>query len=162
LFTDAFVALCGRLDPAGITSLEDALVDALVADLTDVKSLAARGWVGRALASVGGRPGARGAARTAEALVAASRGPHNPPDRLNRLAEALAAVGGRLTPTEAAFHANQAVDALGSLWVARTGRWERAIVAAAMVAVWTLLAPDEAAAHARRTAAELENAFRDA
>ncbi|HJZ57583.1 MAG TPA: hypothetical protein VKE74_21620, partial [Gemmataceae bacterium] len=162
LFTDAFVALCGRLDPAGITSLEDALVDALVANLADVKSLAVRGQLGRALASVGGRPGARTAVRTAEALVAAIRDPQTPLNILKPLAEALAAVGGQLTPTEAASHANEAVDALSSLWVARTSRWERGVVAAALAAVWTLLGPEEAAAHARRTAAELENAFRDA
>jgi hypothetical protein len=162
LFTDAFLALCDRLDPAGITSLEGALVDALVADLADVKSLAARGWLGRALASVCGRPGARSAARAAEALVAAIRDPQTPLDRLKPLAEALAAVGGQLTPTAASTQANQAVAALSSLWVAKTARWERGVVAAALAAVWTLLGPEEAAARARRTAAELENAFRDA
>jgi hypothetical protein len=162
LFADAFVVLCGRLDPAGVAPLEDALVGALVADLADVKSLVASRLLGRALASVCGRPGARGAARAAGALVAAIRDPQTPLGLLKPLAEALAAVGGQLTPTEASFHANQAVDALGSLWVAKTARWERASFAAALAAVWTLLGPDEAAAHARRTAAELENAFRDA
>ena len=63
---------------------------------------------------------------------------------------------------QATTQANQAVAALNSLWVAKTARWERGVVAAALAAVWTLLGPDEASANARRTAAELENAFRDA
>jgi hypothetical protein len=72
----------------------------------------------------------------------------------------LAAVSGQLPPTEAAFHAKQAVEVLDSLWVARTGRLDRATIAEA--AVWTRLGPREAAARARRAATELEKAFRDA
>jgi hypothetical protein len=162
LFADAPLVVGGQLDPARAAALEDALVDALVADLADAKSLPARGLLGQALGSVCSRPGARTTARAAGAIVAAIRDPQTPLGLLKPLAEALAAVGGRLTPTDTALHANQAVDALGSLWVARTARWERASVAQALAAVWMLLGPEEAAAHARRTAAELENAIRDA
>jgi hypothetical protein len=162
LFADAFVVLCGQLDPDRVASLEDALVGALVADLADPKSVRVRRELGLALASVCGRPGTRSAARAAEALVAALRDPHTNLGFLKPLAEALAAVGGQLAPTEAALHAKRAVAVLGSLWVKKTGPGERAAVAGAMAAVWRLLGPDEAGAHARRTADELEIAFRDA
>jgi hypothetical protein len=162
LFAHVFVVLCGQLDPARGASLEDALVDALVADLADEKYSPARYLLGPALASVCGRPGARSAARATETLVAALRDPQTPLGSLKPLAEALAAVGGQLAPTEAALHANRAVAVLGSLWVAKTAPGERASIAGALAAMWTLLGPDEAITHARRTADELENAFRDA
>jgi hypothetical protein len=162
LFAHVFVVLRGQLDPRRVASLEDALVGALVADLADVKHSPARYLLGPALASVCGRPGARNAARTTEALVAALRDPTTPLSSLKPLAEALAAVGGQRAPTEAALHANRVVAVLGSLWVAKTAPEERAPVAGALAAVWTLLGPDEAIAHARKTADELENAFRDA
>jgi hypothetical protein len=161
LLADALVVV-GRLDPAGAASLEDALVDSLIADLADAKHLPARGLLGQALASVCGRPGARRAARAAEALAAAIRDPQTPIGLLKPLAEALAAVSGQLPPTEAFSHANQAVDVLGSLWVARTGPLDRAGLAEALAALWTRLDPRDAAAHARRVAAQLEAAFRDA
>jgi hypothetical protein len=164
LFADALVVLGGQLDPARAASLEDALVDALLADLADAKSLLVNGRVllSQALASVCGRPGARRASRTAEALVAAIRDPQTPLSSLKPLAEALAAVGGQLTPTEASFHAKRAVEVLASLWVAKTGCWERASLAKALAAMWTRLDPKEAAAHARKTAADLEAALWDA
>jgi hypothetical protein len=59
------------------------------------------------------------------------------------------------------LHGNRAVAVLGSLWVTKTAPGERAAVAGAMAATWTLLGPDEAGARARRTADELEIAFRD-
>jgi hypothetical protein len=162
LLANALVVVVGRLDPAGVASLEDALVDSLTADLADAKSLSARVLLGRALASVCGRPGARRAARAAEALAAAIRDPQTPIDSLKPLAEALAAVSGQLPLTEASSHVNQAVDVLGSLWGARTGPLNRACLAEALAALWKRLDPRDAAAHARRVAAQLETAFRDA
>jgi hypothetical protein len=159
---DALVVVIGRLDPAGAASLEDALVDSLIADLADAKSLPARDLVGQALASVCGRPGARRAARAAEALGAAIRDPQTPIGSLKPLAEALAAVSGQLRPTEASSHVNQAVDVLDSLWGTRTGPLDRASLAEALAALWTRLDPRDAAAHARTVAAQLEAAFRDA
>jgi hypothetical protein len=164
LFADALVVLDGQLDPARAASLEDALVGAIVADLADAKSLPGdgRGLLGRALASVCGRPGTRNAARAAEALAAAIRDPQTPLNSFIPLAEALAAIGGQLTPKEASSQAKQTVAVLDSLWVARTAPLERAYLAKALAAVWTRLGPDEAAAHARKAAADLEDAFRDA
>jgi hypothetical protein len=160
LFAHVFVGLCGRLDPARATSLEDALVGALVADLADAKYSSARYLIGPALALVSGRPGARSGARATEALAAALRDPQTPLGSLKPLAEALAAIG-RLAPTEATLHANRTVKVLGSLWVAKTAPGERASVAEALAAVWTLPGTDEAIAHARRTADDLENAFKN-
>jgi tRNA A-37 threonylcarbamoyl transferase component Bud32 len=162
LLADALVVVVGRLDPAGATSLEDALVDSLIADLADAKSLSARELLGQALASVCGRPGARRAPRAAEALTAAIRDPQTPIGLLKPLAVALAAVSGQLPPTEASSHVNQAVDVLGSLWVARIGALDRACLAEALAALLTRLDPRDAAARARTVAAQLEAAFRDA
>jgi hypothetical protein len=162
LFAHVFVVLRGQLDPGRLASLEDALVSALVADLADVKHSPARYLLGPALASVCGRGGARSTVRATEALVAALRDPQTPLSSLKPLAEALVAVGGQLAPAEAALHAHRVVAVLGSLWVVKTAPGERASVAGALAAVWTLLGPDEAIAHARKTADELENAFRDA
>src|SRR5262249_50907936 len=97
-----------------------------------------------------------------EALAAAIRDPQTPSRELKPLAEALAAVSGQLPPAEASSHANQAVDVLGSLWVARTGPLDRAFLAEALAALWTRLDPRDAAAPARRVAAQLEAAIRDA
>jgi tRNA A-37 threonylcarbamoyl transferase component Bud32 len=161
LFAHVFVILSGQLDPARVASLEDALVDALVADLADAKYSPARYLLGPALASVSGRPGAKNAARTTEALVAALCDTQTPLICLKPLAEALAAVGGQLAPKEATLHANRAVAALGSLWGAKKAPEERAAIARALAAVWTFLPPDGAVAHATRTADELQNAFRN-
>jgi hypothetical protein len=162
LLADALVVVVSRLDPAGAAFLEDALVDSLIADLADAKSLSARDLVGQALASVCGRPGARRAARATEALAAAIRDPQTPIGLLKPLAEALAAVSGQLPPTEASSHVNQAVDVLGSRWVARIGAQDRACLAEALAALWTRLDSGDAAAHARTVAAQLETALRDA
>jgi hypothetical protein len=162
LFADAQVVVVGRLDPAGAASLEEALVDSLIADLADAKYLSARELLVQALASVCGRPGARRAARAAEVLAAAIRDPQTPIDLLKPLAKALAAVSGQLPPKEAASQINQAVDVLSSLWGARTGHMDRARIAEALAALWTRLNPKDAAAHARSVAAQLEAAFRDA
>jgi hypothetical protein len=161
LFAHVFVVLCGRLDPAGATTLEDALVGALVADLADAKYSAARYLLGRALASVWGRPGASRASSGAKALVVALRDPQTPLGSLKPLAEALAAACRKLAPKEAALHAKQAVATLGSLWIAKKRPEERAAIAGALATLWTFLGPDEAVAHATRTANELQNAFKD-
>jgi hypothetical protein len=162
LFADALVALAGRLTSDQAASLESGLVDSLVADLTDAKSRQFRGFLGQALATACGRAGARGSARAAEALVAAIRDPQTPLTTLKPLAAALAVISGQLPPKEASAHANKAVDALDSLWGAKTAPPDRASVAEALAAVWTCLGPAEAAALAKRTAADLEDALRDA
>jgi hypothetical protein len=154
--------VAGQLDPASAASLEGALVEALVANLADTKSDYVIGMLAQALATVCGHPGAKSAARAAEALTAAIRNPRTPFGLLRPLAKALAAVDGQLPPTEAYSHANQAVAVLGPLWVARTGPLDRAALAEALAAVWTRLGPKEAAARARRAAADLEDAIRDA
>jgi hypothetical protein len=161
LLADAVVVVVGRLDPAGAAALEDALVDSLIADLADAKSLSARDCLGQALASVCGRPGARRAAQAAEALAAAIRDPQTPNDLLKPLAEALAAVSGQLPPSEASSLVNQAIDVLGSLWGVRTRAQDRACLAEALAALWTRLDPRDAAAHARSVAAQLEAAIRN-
>lgn len=158
-FAEAFVVLCGQLDPARVASLEDALIDALVADLADAKSLLRRPQLAAALAFVSGRPGAMSAARAAHALAAALCDPQTRLDfpTLQPLAEALAVVNRQLPTTEAALHANRAVAALRSRSGAQTAPRERAAIAAAM---WTILDPGEARTQAARTADELENAIR--
>jgi hypothetical protein len=161
LFADAFVALGGRLDAAQAAAPETALVDSLIANLADTKSMITAPFLARALASVCGRPGTKSAARAAEALGAAIRDPRTQLELLKPLAAALAVVSGQLPPGEAASHAHQVVDGLGSLWVARTKPLERASLAEAMAAVWPRLSPTEAAAHARRVSAELEKALQD-
>jgi hypothetical protein len=161
LFADALVALAGRLTPDQAASLERALVDSLLADLADAKSREYRGFLVQALATACGRPGATEAARATEALAAAIRDPQTPLTTLKPLAAALAVVSGRLPPKEAASHTNQAVDALDSLWVAKTAPPDRASIAEALAALWTRLDPAAAAARAKRVAADLEDALRD-
>jgi serine/threonine protein kinase len=135
IFADALPALADRLTPDRAASLESALVDSLVADLAEVKPQQLRGLMGQALAVACGRPGATNAARAAEALVGTIRDPQTPLMTFKSLAEALAAVLGQLAPKEAAAHANQTMDALNSLWVARTAPTDRAFLADALAAV---------------------------
>jgi hypothetical protein len=155
------VALADRLTPDQAASLESVLVDALLADLADAKSQQYRGFLGPALATACGRPGATGAARAAEALTAAMRDPQAPLTTLKPLAAALARVSVRLPPKDAPSYANQAVEVLDSLWVAKTASLDRASLAEALASVWTCLSPTDAAARAKRAAAELEAALRD-
>jgi hypothetical protein len=161
LFADALAALVGRLTPDQAASLESALIDSLLADLADAKSQQFRGFLGQALATACGRPGATEAPRAAEALGAAIRDPQTPLATLKPLAAALAVVSGRLPSKEASSHANQAVDALDSLWVAKTAPLDRASIAEALAALWTCLGPTAATAGATRAAADFEDALRD-
>jgi tRNA A-37 threonylcarbamoyl transferase component Bud32 len=161
LFVDALAALAGRLTPEQAASLESVLVDSLLADLADPKSQTFRGYLGQALAAACGRPRGTGAARAAEALVAAIRDPKSPPGTLKPLAAALAAVVGQLPPKEASSHVKQAVDALDSLWAAKLAPSDRAPVVEALAAVWTRLDPADAADRAKRAALDLEGALRD-
>jgi hypothetical protein len=161
LFADALAALAGRLTTDQAASLESALVDSLVGDLADAKSRQFRGFLGQALAGASGRPGATCAARAAEALGGAIRDPQTPLATLKPLAAALAAVSGRLPPKEASSHANQAVDVLDSLSVAKTAPPDHASLTEALAAVWTRLDPADATARAKRAAADLEDALRD-
>jgi hypothetical protein len=162
LFADALAALAGRLTPDQAAALESALVDSLLVDLADPKSRQFSGFVGQALATACGRPGATDATRAAEALGAAIREPQTPLATLKPLADALAVVNSQLPPKEASSHTNRTVELLDSLWVARTAPSDRASVAEALAAVWTCLGPTAAATRARRTAADLEDALRDA
>jgi hypothetical protein len=161
LFADALAVLADRLTPDQAASLESALVDSLLAGLADAKSRQFRGFLGQALATACGRPGATDAARAAEALGATIRDPQTPLATLKPLAAALVVVRGQLPPTEASSHANQAVGLLDSLWVAQTAPLDRASVAEALAAVWTCLGPTAATARARRAATGLEEALRD-
>jgi hypothetical protein len=161
LFADALAALADRLTPEQAASLESVLVDSLVADLADAKPPYSRAALGQALAAASGRPGATGAARAADALVAAIRDPVTPPVTLKPLAAALAAVVGQLPPREASSQVKRAVDALDSLWAAKAASAERAPVVEAQAAVWTRLDPADAADRAKRAAADLEGALRD-
>jgi hypothetical protein len=156
LFADGLAALAGRLTPAQAASLESGLVDSLRADLANAKYRQFREVLGPALAAAGGRPGAKGAARAAEALTAALRDPQTPAEALRPLAAALAVVLRQLPPKEASSHAKQAVDGLDFLWSARTTPFERAPLAEAMAAVWVCLGPADASARAKRTADDLE------
>jgi hypothetical protein len=161
LVADALVALAGQLTPDQAAALENVLVDSFLADLAGAKSREFSGFLGQALAVAYGRPNATGAARAAEALAAAIRDPQTPLATLKPLAAALAVVSGQLPPKEASSHANQEVDALDSLWGARTAPPDRASLAGALAEVYTRLDPADAAARAKRAAADLEGALRD-
>ena len=78
LFADALVALADRLTPNQAASLESTLVDTLLPDLADAKSLRYRSTVGQALATACTRPGAACVARATEALSAALRDAQTP------------------------------------------------------------------------------------
>jgi hypothetical protein len=161
LFADALAALADRLTPDQAASFETALVETLVADLTDAKDLHLRGLLGQALVVACGRPGGTGAARVAEALTAAIRDPKTRLPTLKPLAAALAEASGRLPPKATASYSNQAVDALDALWVVRTAALDRAFLAEALAELWRRLDPTNAAQRAQRTAADLEGAIRD-
>jgi hypothetical protein len=161
LFADGLTALAERLTLDQAVTLENIVVDALVADLADAKVLPFRQFLGPALATACGRPGTTGAARAAKALAAALRDPQTPLTTLKPLAAALALLSNQL-PKEASSHAHQAVDALDSLWVAKPSPADRASVAEALAAVWTCLGPTAATARATKAAADLEDALRDA
>jgi hypothetical protein len=157
----ALAAVLGQLPPEEAAAHANQALDALNSRWVARTAPADRANIAEALAAVCGRPGAANAARAAEALVAAIRDPGTPLIALKPLAGALAAVLGQLPPKEAAAHASRAVDALDSLWAARTAPPDRAALAEALAAVWTRLDPADAAARARRVAADLEGELRD-
>jgi serine/threonine protein kinase len=161
VFTEAQAALADRLTPDQAAAHERVLFDALLANLADTKSVQFRGFVGQALATTCGRPGATDPARAAEGLGVAIRDRETPLMALRPLAAGLAVVTGRLPPKEAASHAQQAVGVLDALWVARTAPPDRAPVAEALAAVWTRLDATDASSRAKRAAADLEDALRD-
>jgi hypothetical protein len=106
LLASGFAVFGDRLDPGKAAALESVIALSLIADLADAKSLYARGRVGEALGSVGGRPGAKSAARAAQALTAAIGDPQTPVVFLKPLAAALAVTCGQLPPAEASSHAS--------------------------------------------------------
>jgi hypothetical protein len=160
VYADALATVAGLLTPNQASSLEGVLFDVLLADLAEPKSLPFRGFLGQALGTACGRPGAKNASRAAEALVAAIRVPQIRPEALKPLAEALAVVIGRLPLQEASSHAKEAVDLLDRFWVARSTPYERACLAEALAAMWTSLDPTDAAARAKKAAADLEDVLR--
>jgi hypothetical protein len=161
LFVDALTVLADRLTPDQTVALERALVECLLADLTDRKSRRFNGQVAQGLANLCARPGATAATRTAELLVAAIGDPQTPLSTLKPLAEALGEVSGRLPSEKASSHLSRAIKALDSLWAATTSPQDRSSIAEALAALWTRIDSGDAAARAKRTAADLEEALRD-
>jgi hypothetical protein len=163
IFADLSVTLGDRLDPARGDALERALVDTFLADLADVKSLRVHPWraPGQSLAAVCGRPGAKSAARAADALTEAICNQQTPIEVLYPLVTALVVVGRQLPPEEAASRANRAVAALDTLWRTRTKRLEHIALAEALGAAWASVDPTEAGARARSVLADLEGLVRD-
>jgi hypothetical protein len=165
IFASIPVAVGDQLDPVRSDSLERVLVDSLLTDLADVKSLSSRGriegWTVAAVAEMGGRAGAKSAARVADALTERIRNPQTPIELLPPLAKALGVAGGRLPLEEASSRANRAIAVLTSLRRTRTKPLERIILAEALAASWTGLGPIEASAHARKMVIDLEDLVRD-
>jgi hypothetical protein len=163
IFASVLAAVGDQVGPARAGSLERALVDSLLTDLADVKSLS----TGRieeptlaALAEVGGRAGPKCAARVADALTEKIRNPQTPIELLPPLVTALSAVCGRLPPREASSRGNRVIAVLTSLQRTRTKPLERFLLAKALAAAWPGVGPTEASAHARRMVADLEGVLR--
>jgi hypothetical protein len=164
IFASVLGAVGDRLDPVRADSLERALVDSLLTVLADVKSLSYGGTGGQRVAGVAavcGRAGAKSAALAADALTETIRNPQTPIELLPPLVTALGVAGGRLPPGEASSRANRAIAVLASRRRTRTKPLERIVLAEALAAAWTGVGPTEASAHARRTAADLEDLLRD-
>jgi hypothetical protein len=161
-FASVLGALGNRLDPACGDSLERALVDSLVADLTRVKSLSwsSTALLCQSLAALSAHTSAKSAARVADALTETIRNPQTPIDLLGPLVKALVVVGGRLPPEDASSRTNGAIAVLDTLWSTRTVPLDRTILAEALAAAWTGVGPTEASAHARRMVADLEDLLR--
>src|SRR5262249_36495166 len=145
-----------------VDSLEGALVDLLVADLTRVKTLSwwSTDLLCQSLAALCRHAGAKSVARVADALTETIRNPQTPIGSLGPLVKALVVVGGRLPPEEAASRANGAIAVLDTLWRTRTVPLERIILAGGLAAPWPGMGPTEARAHARRIVADLEDILR--
>jgi len=164
IFASVLVAVGDRLNPVQGDSLERALVDALLTDLADVKSLFSSGIEDPTVAAVAElcrHAGAKNAARAADALTEKIRNPQTSIDLLPPLVTALGVAGGRLPPGEASSRANQAIAVLTSLRSTRTKLLERIVLAEALAAAWTGVGPSEASAHARKMVADLEDLLRD-
>jgi hypothetical protein len=162
LLAHGWAAAADKLGPDQEAPLEKAVVEVLIEILADATLPLARWQLPQALAAVCGRPNTRSAPRAAEALTAAIRDPQTPPGFLRPLAAALAAVSGPLPPAQGSAQTSKAAEALGSLWVARTSRLDRASLARATAELWTRLSRPEVAAHARRMADDLGDALQDA
>jgi hypothetical protein len=161
IFASVLVAVGDQLDPVLADSLERALVDSLLTDLADVKSLRIEARTVAAVAEVCRRAGARSAARVADALIETIRNPQTPIELLPPLVTALGVAGGRLPPGEASSRAKRAIAVLASLWGTRTKPLDRSFLAEALAAAWTGVGPTEASAHAEKTVADLEDLLRD-
>jgi hypothetical protein len=164
IYAGVLATVGSQLDPARAEALERALVDSLIADLADVKSLYSRGNARQTVAAVTavcGHAGAKSAALAADALTETIRKQQTPIELLPPLVKALAAAGARLPPEEASARVNRAIAALASLWGTRTKLLDRAVLAEALAAAWARVGPTEAGAHARRVVADLEDLLRD-
>jgi hypothetical protein len=164
IFASVLVVVGDQLDPVRADCLECALVDSLLTDLADVKSLSPGRIEHRTVAAVAevcGRAGVKNAARVADALTETIRKPQTPIELLPPLVTALGVAGGRLPPGEASSRANRAITMLTSLRGTRTKPLERIVLAEALAAAWTGLGPIEASAHARRMVIDLEDLLRD-
>jgi hypothetical protein len=162
-FASVLVAVGDRLDPVRADSLERAIVDSLVADMIGVKSLSffSTRLLSQSLAALCGRPGAKSAARVADALTETICNPQTPIVTLEPLVRALVAVGVRLPPKDASSRADRVIAVLDTLRRTRTKSLERMILAEALAAAWTGLGPTEASDHARRMATDLGDLLRD-
>jgi hypothetical protein len=161
ILANGFAVVADKLEPHKTALLESGIVDVLAMDLAETKPFLARRELGQTLGSLCGRPGAKSAARAAEALTAAIQDPQTSPELLRPFAAALAEVSGQLQPAQASSHASKAAEVFGSLWPARTKYYERASLALATAEVWTYLSPHERATRARRMAADLGDAIQD-
>lgn len=158
VYADAFAVIAVKLTPAQVASLERTLVDSLLADMNDAKSLPFSGLTVKALGTTSGRPGATSAPRVAEALGAAISDSLTPLSTLDTLAAALTEVCAQLPPREASTRVNRTLDVLESLWKARTAPRDRASIAAAQMALWKHLDRADADARALQAAAYLVGA----
>src|SRR5262249_1155919 len=149
-------------EPDKSAVLENAIARVLAQNLADAKPMLTRVELGRALGSVGGRPGTKCATRAAEALAAAIVDPQTVMELLPSFASALAIVNGQLPAKEASSHARKAADALEARWITKKNNHERATIALAMAEVGRHLSRLEKQKNARRLADDLEDAFQDA
>jgi hypothetical protein len=158
-FASVLAAVGDQLDPVRADSLEGALVDSLLTDLADVKSLNL-GTVGPMVTAVCGRAGAKCTARVGDALTETICNPQTPFEWLPQLVTVLGVAVARLPPGEASSRANRAIAVLESLSPTRTKPQERIVLAGALEAAWSGVGPTEASAYASKMVADLEDLLR--
>jgi hypothetical protein len=162
LYADAFAEIARQLAPALAASLEDVLVDSLVADLGDTKAQFYLGIVGKALGTTSGRSGATRAAHVAETLHAAIKDPQTPVQNLEPLTAALVMVCAQMPLREVSSRQQSALAILDSLWNARTAPKDQAWITAAQAVLWSHLDRTDASARAQKALAHLNGALNGA